>query len=126
MLKIGQTLIVLQLSIDATDDNKVGESKDSGNETNLSNSSASKKSTGADYLTFNGNKKGGGNFNSGSGNIKKDVKAVTGFNYLILGAKRPLTFYGTYLYKCLPFNTLIRNSTSALRLTSQSMLLVES
>ena len=82
---------ILQLLIDAADEKEVCGSD--SNETNLLNSSLSKKSIGTDYLTFESAKKGGGNSKKGSGNTKKDVKAVKGSNYLILDAKKDLTTY---------------------------------
>ena len=68
-------------SINAADKNEVGDGKSGGNETNLSNSSMSKKSFGAGYLTSGGAKKGGGN-------TKKGVKAAKGPNYLNSAAKK--------------------------------------
>ena len=61
------------------DENAVGESDGYG--TNLSNSSASIKSTRAGYLTSGGAKIGGGN-------IKKSVKAARVFDYLTPAAKK--------------------------------------
>ena len=73
--------IILQLLIDVTNENEISGVKSDGNKTNLSNLSATKKSTRAGYPTSEGAKKGGGN-------TKKSVKAAKGFNYLILGAKK--------------------------------------
>ena len=103
--------------INVADKDKVGES--GGNGTNLSNPSASTRSTRAGYITFRSAKKGGGN-------TKKGVKAARGSDYLTSAAKNTLTTYGMRLHKRLSFNTLIRNSTSGLKLTCQAMLLVES
>ena len=82
MLKTSSISIVLQLLIDAAGNNEFDESKDDSNETNLSNSSASKKSTRAGYLTPKNDKKG-------NNNTKKGVKAVKGSDYLILSTKKP-------------------------------------
>ena len=60
-------------SIDVPDIDKVGEDKSDGNATNLLNLSGSKRSTGSDYLTSGGAKKGGNN-------TKKGVKATRGRN----------------------------------------------
>ena len=81
MFKTSSKLIVLQSLIDAADDDEVGEDKNNRNKTNLSNSSASKKSIGAGYLTSKGAKKVGSN-------TKKVVKAVRGSNYLTSDAKK--------------------------------------
>ena len=88
MLKISLILIVLQSSINEAGNNKVGGSEDGGNKTNLSNSSAFKKSIKVDYPTSNGAKKGGSNSYSGGGNIKKGVQAARGSVYLNLDAKK--------------------------------------
>ena len=69
--------------IDAIDEDKVSES--SGNETNLLNPSASKKSTWAGYLILKGAKRG-------DGNTKKDVKDTKGFNYLTLDTKKAFNY----------------------------------
>ena len=71
--------------IDTTDKNKVGRGKNSRNETNLSNPSSSKKSTGAGYLTYRGSKKSGGN-------TKKGVKAARDSDYLISDAKNAFNY----------------------------------
>ena len=63
------------------DENEFGTDKSDGNETNLSNSSALKRSTGAGYLTSGGVKKG-------DGNTKKSVKAARVSDYLIPDAKK--------------------------------------
>lgn len=53
MLKISPILAVLQSLIDAVSNNQFDEGEDSSNKTRfLSNSSASKKSIGANYLIF--------------------------------------------------------------------------
>ena len=101
------------------DEDEVDNSKNDGNETNLSNLSASKVSIKAGYPTFAGAKKGGNN-------TKKVVKAAKSPDYLTAAAKKLLTTYGTCLYKYLFFNTLIRNITFELKPTHQAMLLVES
>ena len=67
------------------DENKVGDSKSGGNETNLLNPSTSKKSTGAGYLTFGGAKKG-------SGNTKKGVKTSKSPDYLNLASKKAFNY----------------------------------
>ena len=66
-------------SIDMADENELDES--GGNETNLSNSSASKRSPRAGYLTSGGAKRGGGN-------TKKGVEAARGSDYLISAIKK--------------------------------------
>ena len=66
-------------SIDMADEDEVIESN--GNRTSLSNSSASTRSTKAGYLTPKGAKRGGGN-------IKKDVKAAKGSDYLTSATKK--------------------------------------
>ena len=104
-------------SIDLADKNEVDES--GGNETNLSNPSASTRFTKAGYLTSKGAKKG-------NSNIKKDVKTARSSDYLIPAAKKPLNTYGTRLHKRLSFNTLIWNGISGLKLIYQAMPLVES
>ena len=108
-------LTILQSLIDMVDKDEVDRGKNGGNEIYLSNPSALKKSTEAGYLTSKSNKKGGSN-------TKKGFKAAKGFNYLTLGPKKPLNFYGMRLHKRLFFNTLIRNSTSGLKPTHQAML----
>ena len=60
------------------DDDEFGEGESSGKETNLSNSSALKKSTRVGYLTFRGNQKGGNNSKKGGDNTKKGIKAARG------------------------------------------------
>ena len=70
------------------DEEKVGESESDGNETNLLNFFASKKSTGAGYLNSVGTKKGGVNLKRGSGNTKNSVKAARKSNYLTLYVKK--------------------------------------
>ena len=77
---------ISQLSMDAADEYKIGES--GGNKTNLSNPSASKKSTKVSYLTSRGAKKGGNNLKRGGGNTEKNVKATRGFDYLTPDAKK--------------------------------------
>ena len=72
------SLTILKL-IDVPDKDEVCES--GGNGTNLSNSSTSKKSIGAGYLTSGGAKKGGGN-------TKKGFKAAKGSDYLFSAAKK--------------------------------------
>ena len=69
---------ILQL-IDITNENEIGESD--GNETNLSNQSASTTSIGAGDLTSKGAKRD-------SGNTKKGVKAARSFDYLTSAAKK--------------------------------------
>ena len=73
---------ILQL-IDVSDKDDINES--GGNGTNLSNPSISTRSTGAGYLSFGGTKKGGGN-------IKKDVKAAKGSDYLTPAAKKAFNY----------------------------------
>ena len=74
--------IILQ-SINVADEEEISEN--SGNETNLSNLSVSRKSNGAGYLTFGGAKRGGGN-------TKKGVKAAKGFNYLTSAAQKAFNY----------------------------------
>ena len=62
---------ILQLLIKLADEYEVDENENGGNETNLSNLSASKKSIRAGYLTCKGTKKDGGK-------TKKGVKAAKG------------------------------------------------
>ena len=64
---------------------EISQNEDSGNEINLSNLSAFKKSS---YLTSKGVKKGGGNSNNSGGSTKKGVQAIRGYNYLTLGTKK--------------------------------------
>ena len=78
MSSIGLSTISQSL-IDAADENKVD--KSDGNETNLSNSSVLKKSTGAGYLTSKGAKRG-------NSNTKKSVKPARDSNYLIPDTKK--------------------------------------
>ena len=64
--------IILQ-SIDLAYKDEIGDNQNGGNEINLLNPSALKRSTGASYLTFKGAKKSGGN-------TKKGVEAARGPN----------------------------------------------
>ena len=66
-------------SINTADEDEIDESD--GNGTNLSNPSASTRSTGAGYLTSGSAKRGGGN-------TKKGVKATRDSNYLIPAAQK--------------------------------------
>ena len=75
---------ILQL-IDVADKNEVGDSKSSDNKINLLNSSTSKRSTGAGYLTSGGAKRGGGN-------NKKGVKAARDPNYLNPATKKAFNY----------------------------------
>ena len=70
------------------DKDKIDRDESDGNETNLSNSSMSKKSTRAGYPTCKGAKKRDNNTNSGGGNTKKSVKAVKRSNYLTPNTKK--------------------------------------
>ena len=90
MLKIIPILIVLQLSIDVKENNKIDIDRGNGNKTNLLNLSTSKKSIGVSYLTSKSAKKGNNNPNSSSNNTKKSVEAAKGSDYLTLGAKKAL------------------------------------
>ena len=63
------------------DDDEVGKSEGSGNKTNLSNPSMSKKFTKIDYLTSKSTKKS-------NGNTKKNVKAAKRSDYLTSGIKK--------------------------------------
>ena len=83
---------ILQLLIDATNEDKVGGSESSGTKTNLSSPSTSKNSTGASNLTSEGTKKGGNNSQRGGGNTKTGVKAAGGFDYLTLDAKKAFNY----------------------------------
>ena len=88
MLKTSPTSIILQSLIDAAGNNEVNKGENGGNETNLSNSFASKKSIEAGYLISKRTKKDGGNPNSGSNNTKKSVKAAKSSDYLTPDAKK--------------------------------------
>ena len=68
--------------------NEVGKGQGGGNETNLSNLFASKKSAGADYLNSKNTKKSPNNSKKDGGNIKKNVKAVKGSDYLTADTKK--------------------------------------
>ena len=70
-------------SIDVADKDEVG--KSGGNRTNLSNSSALTRSIRANYLTFGGVKKGGGN-------TRKGVKAAKRSDYLTPVAKKTFNY----------------------------------
>ena len=74
-------LSTISQSINMANEDEVSDDESGGNETNLSNLSASKKSTGASYLTSKGAQKSGGN-------TKKGVKAARIFDYLIPTAKK--------------------------------------
>ena len=74
-------LLTILQSIDIEDENKVGDSKSGGNKRNLSYPSALKKSSGADYLTSGGAKRG-------NGNTKRGFKAVRGSDYLTPATKK--------------------------------------
>ena len=67
---------ILQSSIDAADEDKVGGDKNYDNKTNLSNPSTSKRSIKAGYLTSKSAKKGGNNPKRGGGNTKKVSKPL--------------------------------------------------
>ena len=77
-------LIILQ-SIDAADKDKVGVGESIGNETNLSNSSLSKKYTRVGYLTSKGAK-------TGSGNTKKGVETAKVSDYLTPAIKKGFNY----------------------------------
>ena len=81
-----------QSLIDVVDEDKVGGGKSGGNETNLSNPSALKKSTRAGYVTSKGAKIDGENPKRGSGNTKKGVKADRDSNYLIPDIKKTFNY----------------------------------
>ena len=74
--------IILQ-SINVADKDEVNESDDDG--TNLSNLSASTRSTRAGYLTFGGTKRSGSN-------TKKTVEAAKGSDYLTPAAKKAFNY----------------------------------
>ena len=74
--------IILQ-STDMAEEDEVDENN--GNRINLSNPSASIRSTGADYLSFRGAKKSGGN-------TKKAVQATKSSDYLTLAAKKAFNY----------------------------------
>ena len=74
--------------INVTDEVEVGRSESSGNETNLWNLSMWKKSTGADYLTFEDTKKSGNNPTKGGNNTKKGSKATKNSDYLTSDTKK--------------------------------------
>ena len=63
------------------DEDELGNDESGGNKTNLSNLSASKKSTGTGHLTFESAKRGGGN-------VKKGVEAGRDSDYLNPVAKK--------------------------------------
>ena len=67
--------------MDVADDDEVGRGESNGIVTNLSNSSASKKTNRASYLTF-------GSFKRVDNYIRKCVKAVRGLNYLNPATKK--------------------------------------
>ena len=69
------------------EENEISDDESCGNETNLSNLSASKRSIRAGYLTFGGVKKG-------NGNTKKIIKAVKSPNYLTPAAKKAFNYGG--------------------------------
>ena len=79
---------ISQLLIDAVDKNKIGRDESGGNKTNLSNLSASKKSTKTGYLTLKNAKKGSNNSKKGGGNTKKGITATKSFDYLTPGTKK--------------------------------------
>ena len=79
------SLTISQLLIDAVDEDEVGRIESGGDEINLSNPSASKRSIRTDYLTLQDTKKGNGNTNKG-------VKAATGSHYLISNTKKALNY----------------------------------
>ena len=79
---------ILQLFLDAADENEVGRIKSGGNEINLSNLSASKGSNESAHLISKNAKKDNSNTNSGGNNTKKSVQAAKGSNYLIPGTKK--------------------------------------
>ena len=81
---------ILQSSIDVANEDEVYES--SGNETNLSNLFALKRSTKAVYLSFEGAKKSGNNLKKGGNNTKKGVKAARSYNYLTQDAKKAFNY----------------------------------
>ena len=72
-------------SIDVVDEDEVGDGENGSNETNLSNPSASKRSTETGYLIFKGTKRSGGS-------TKKGVKAVRGPDYLTLAAQNAFNY----------------------------------
>ena len=82
----------MQLLIEAEDEDEVDEGESNSNETNLSNLSASKRSTKAGYLTSKDAKKGGDNLKRGGRNTKKSVKAARGSDYLILYATKAFIY----------------------------------
>ena len=77
-LSLTSSSTILQ-SIDVVDEDKVGKNGSDG--TNLSNPSASTRSTGAGYLTSGCAKRGGDN-------TKKGIKAARGSDYLTPAAKK--------------------------------------
>ena len=76
--------IILQ-SIDVADKDKIGRSGSGSNETNLSNSFTSKRSTGAGFLISKGAKTDGNK-------TKKCVKATKGPDYLNPAAKKAFNY----------------------------------
>ena len=80
--------VILQSWIDVADEDEFDGGENFGNETNLSNPSALKRSSGAGNLTSKGAKRGNGNTNYCSGNTKKSGKAARRSNYLTPDAKK--------------------------------------
>ena len=113
---IGLSTILHLISVVYEDE--IGRSESDGNETNLSNPFASKRSTKTGYITLGGAKKGGGN-------TKKGVKAIRDPNYLIPAIKRYLTTNGLHLHKHLCCKSLMRNGLSGLKLMRQAMPLMD-
>ena len=95
MLKTTSTIgssIILQSLINMANEDEVGGSENSSNETNLSNPSTSKKSTEASDYTSKSTKKGGNNPKRGGNNTKKYIKATRDSNYLNLNAKKVFNY----------------------------------
>ena len=66
-------------------EDEVGRNESGGNDINLSNPSALKKSIRVDYLTYRGAKRGGGN-------TKKGITAARCSNYLNSAAKKTFNY----------------------------------
>ena len=76
---------ILQLLIDIANKDEVSEVESGGNEINLSNLFASKKSTEAGYLTSKGPKKD-------SNNSEKGVKAAKGSDHLSANTRKAFNY----------------------------------
>ena len=110
-------LLTFLQSINAADEYEVN--KCFCNITNLSKLSTLTNSLRAGYLIFGGAKKGGNN-------TKKGVKAARNFDYLTLATKKAFSHLQHAFIQVPILNTLIRNGTSGLKPTYQTMPMIES